>query len=143
MSVLYLRIALYSLSHGQMDLSLLNDLFKRLWGQDQHLFHLWIPIAPIKEYVFRRNASNDESQSSYLLSPYSFNVLKLEQRLDFKRNCLGKETLKSGEVNLSEPSFASDLYLVWNISLLLAFSIGFIHKISFPHIYCGKRGDKT
>lgn len=33
-----LSVAPYSLSHGQMGLSPLNVLFKRLWGQEQYLF---------------------------------------------------------------------------------------------------------
>lgn len=43
------RVALYSLSHGQMGLSAPNVLFKRLWGWEEHHFHLWI-LALVREW---------------------------------------------------------------------------------------------
>lgn len=143
MSDLYFRIALYSLSHGQMDLSLLNTY---LWSRDcedkTNIFFISeSPLLPSRsmcsEEMFQM--MNLKARICHLLI-HSMSFSSWSRGLTSKRIVWGRRLWSQERWIWSGPSFASDLHLVWNVSLLLASSISFIHKISFPHIYCGKRG---
>lgn len=105
-------------------------------------FHFCILMAPVRECVFRRNASNDESQGLCLSSLYSFSVLpKLGWGLTSEGIVWWRRHQSQERGIWSGPHCASNLHLVWIISLLLA-SIIFIYKIS-SHILWGEGDDKT
>lgn len=100
------------------------------------------PIAPIRQCVFRRNASDDESQGSCLSSLYSLSVLpKLGQMPDFRRNCLVKETLKPGEVSLVSAQLC--LWFALGMNLLTFLGLYQLYPQNFLAYTVGRRGDKT
>lgn len=92
---------LFSLSHGQMGLAPLNVLFKRLWGQEQYVF--------ISEYSLLLSGCGCSEEVLQMINLQVFVWLTLihsvslpswaeefQPGLDFRRNWLVKETLKTG-----------------------------------------------
>lgn len=131
-----LRVALYPLSHGQMALSPLKALFKRPWGQEQHLFPLWIPLALIREWCSEVN----------LKACVSLTLIHSVSRPSWDRGISARAWLKkelSGKENLEARSGPA-LSLI--CTLYESFHFFGLYQLS-PHNFLtytvGSRGDKT